>query len=131
MKEGDPNEDKVFQREFLDYTQNSDAQFQAMQQTIIQLWVWSVLFHSIPDANFRKQKIENDDPESEDSDDNSSKKSREEKVSARRKSFKREANREENKNNGFQQVIIEPPSFTLMLKGASKRRGECRRMIVV
>lgn len=35
-------------------------------------------------ANFRKQKIENDDPESEDSDDNSSKKSREEKVSARR-----------------------------------------------
>ena len=80
MKEGDPNEDKVFQREFLDYTQNSDAQFQAMQQTIIQLWVWSVLFHSIPDANFRKQKIENDDDaESEDS-----KKSREEKVSARR-----------------------------------------------
>ena len=36
-EEDDPNEDKALQRKVLDHIQNSDAQLQAMRQTIIQL----------------------------------------------------------------------------------------------
>ena len=63
-----------------------------------------------------KKKIasENDDPDDDDAEDDSDKNDNEKKSNGR-KSFMREANQVDGLYKGFQQVIVLPPSFTLML----------------
>ena len=67
------------------------------------------------------KKQDNDDEDSDDDDDDeeNDKKKVDDKKS-RRKSFMREANEAGSLTKGFQQVIVQPPTFNLMLKTMSK-----------
>ena len=62
----------------------------------------------------------NDEDDSDESDEDDEKPDKNMSKKDGRKSFMREANESGNLSKGFQQVIVQPPNFTLMLKGVSK-----------
>ena len=72
-------------------------------------------------GHHRKTKLlVNDEDDSDESDEDDEKPDKNMSKKDGRKSFMREANESGNLSKGFQQVIVQPPNFTLMLKGVSK-----------
>jgi len=75
------------------------------------------------DRQVSNKKLDNDEDDSDDSDDSDEDEEKDDKNMGKkdvRKSFMREANNAGTLTKGFQQVIVQPPSFSLMLKNVSK-----------
>ena len=75
------------------------------------------------DRQASNKKLDNDEDDSDDSDDSDEDEEKDDKNMGKkdvRKSFMREANQAVTLTKGFQQVIVQPPSFSLMLKNVSK-----------
>ena len=75
------------------------------------------------DRQASNKKLDNDEDDSDDSDDSDEDEEKDDKNMGKkdvRKSFMREANQAGTLTKGFQQVIVQPPSFSLMLKNVSK-----------
>ena len=75
------------------------------------------------DRQASNKKLDNDEDDSDDSDDSDEDEEKDDKNMGKkdvRKSFMREANQAGTLTKGFQQVIAQPPSFSLMLKNVSK-----------
>ena len=75
------------------------------------------------DRQVSNKKLDNDEDDSDDSDDSDEDEEKDDKNMGKkdvRKSFMREANQAGTLTKGFQQVIVQPPSFSLMLKNVSK-----------
>ena len=75
------------------------------------------------DRQAPNKKLDNDEDDSDDSDDSDEDEEKDDKNMGKkdvRKSFMREANQAGTLTKGFQQVIVQPPSFSLMLKNVSK-----------
>ena len=72
------------------------------------------------DYQASNKKLDNDEDDSDDSDEDEEKDDKNMGKKDVRKSFMREANEAGTLTKGFQQVIVQPPSFSLMLKNVSK-----------
>ena len=72
------------------------------------------------DHQASNKKLDNDEDDADDSDEDDEKDDKNMGKKHVRKSFMREANEAGTLTKGFQQVIVQPPSFSLMLKNVSK-----------